>query len=270
MAVVAAWVGDIPDVVNDVKRNHEAFANRHGYDYLCFGEEEIQPVRNLVKGAGDRHWIKPGVISAALKTHEFVFWTDLDSVFHNIDKSLSDLVAAGKDFVFTGDHNDVFNGGHLFFRNTDFSHNLVDQWSRLQSIPFPAWAEGSQQGASGYVGDQVAMNFLLAGGRADPSDVQENSLRLLNLTNGWEGNPERTRKKFHKTHAPVRKRNLRRTRSLLAPSFRQSVKVVVQHRLNSYPWWGPKGNGNRKGPIVHFVPPYKDLLEPYLASAAGK
>lgn len=267
VAIVAAWVGEIPDVVNDVRKNHEAFAHRHGYEYLMFGEKELKPVRDLVRGEGDRHWIKPEVISAALEDHEFVFWTDLDSVFHDLGHDLGDLMIPGKDFVFTGDHNDVFNGGHLFFRNTDFAHNLLNQWSSLQAIPFPAWAEGSQQGPSGHVGDQVAMNFLLGGGRADPEDVRENALRILNLTNGWVGNPQRAREKFHKTHAPTTARNLRRTRKLLSPSVRHSVEVVVQHRLNSYPWWGPKGKSNRRGPIVHFVPPYKGLLKPYLASS---
>ena len=265
IAVVAAWVGETPDIISDVRRNHEEFAYMHGYEYLFYDETEIRPLRELVKGEGDRHWIKPGVISSALESHDFVFWTDLDSVFHDVHHGLDDLILPGKDFVFTGDHNDLFNGGHLFFRKSEFTHNLIDQWSRLQTIPFPQWAEGAQQGVTGHVGDQVAMNFLLAGGKAEEEDVRENALRLLNLTNGWVGNPQRTRKRFHKTHAPTSIIRLKRARRLLPPSIRASVEIVVQHRLNAYPWWGPKGQSNRRGPIVHFVPPYKGLLDGYFS-----
>jgi len=88
IAIVAAWVGETPDIISDVRRNHEKFAHTHGYEYLFFGENEIQPLRDLVKGEGDRHWIRPGVISSALENHEFVFWTDLDSVFHDVHQNL--------------------------------------------------------------------------------------------------------------------------------------------------------------------------------------
>jgi len=263
LAIVAAWVGEAPDIISDVRRNHEKFAHRHGYDYHFYGENEIHSLQELVKGPGDLHWIKPEVISSALESYDFVFWTDLDSVFHTIDQSLEDLILPGKDFVFTGDHNDLFNGGHLFFRKSEFTQNLINQWSRLQTIPFPLWAEGAQQGISGHVGDQVAMNFLLAGGRAEKSDVEQNALQLLNRTNGWLGNPQRERKRFHRTHAPNSVPNLRRARRLLDPVLRESVEIVVQHRLNAYPWWGPKGRGNHLGPIIHFVPPYKELLPNY-------
>lgn len=270
IAVVAAWAGEVPDIVEAVKKNHEAFAARHGYDYLFYDDSTLKPVQRLVRGEGDLHWIKPGVISSALETHEFVLWTDLDSVFHDLDKSLDDLIRKGKDFVFTGDHNDLFNGGHLLFRRSEFSYRLISEWGKLQFIPFPKWVLGSQQGDSGHVGDQVAMNYLLAGGHATQVDVLENGLRLLNLTNGWLGNPDRARKKFHKTHAPVSILNLPRSRRLLAPAIRQSVGIVVQHRLNAHPWWGPKGKNNRKGPIVHFVPPYKGLLDEYFDANPGK
>jgi len=263
IAIVAAWAGPIPDIVRAVRKNHEAFAAKHGYEYLFYDDSTLKPIQALVRGEGDLHWIKPDVILSALENHEFVFWTDLDSVFHDLGKSLDDLVRKGKDFVFTGDHNDLFNGGHLFFRRGEFSHRLISEWSSLQSIPFPTWASGSQQGPSGHVGDQVAMNFLLAGGHSNETDVWDNGLRLLNLTNGWLGNPNRTRKRFHKTHAPVSIANLRRSRRLLSPRIRASVEIVPQYRLNAYPWWGPKGQGNRRGPIVHFVPPYKGLLQKY-------
>lgn len=243
--------------------NHERFAARHGYEYLHFDETLVAPIQRLVQGEGDAHWIKPGIMREALKSYEWVFWTDLDSVFHDASVAFDDLTAGNWDFVFTGDHNDLFNGGHLLLRRSDFSENLLDDWEALQKVPFPRLAT-TQQGPDGYVGDQIAMNYLLAGGSTPPEDVQKYATTLINQTNGWIGNPDRDRKRFAQTHAPTSELRLRNSRSLVSPKLRPHVKIVVQRRINAYPWWGPKGQKNKKGPIIHFVSPYKNLLSEYL------
>lgn len=261
--IVTAWTGPRPAVVDRVITNHEAYANLHGYDYSFFSDSELPPLERLVDGPGDAHWIKPFVIAEGLKLSKFVFWIDLDSVFHNMNFSLADLVDLNKDFIFTGDHNDLFNGGHLFFRQSEFSRNFIHEWESIRKLRFPRM-HTTQQGIDGHVGDQIAMNYLLAGGVATQPEVTSNGIQKINETNGWLGNPDRTRKNFHKRWAPVTESNLGRSRKLIARRLRPNVDVVVQHRLNAYPWWGPKKKNNKEGPIVHFVPPYKDLLSDYL------
>jgi hypothetical protein len=257
-------VGAIPEVLPKVIENHKVFAHQHGYDYLFFDESRIQDVQQLVEGPGDATWIKPEVILATLPDYDYVFWTDLDSVFHDEKKSLSDLIGLNKSFVFTGDQNDVLNTGHLLFRNDEFSSRLINAWRIFQTLPFPALGT-TQQGPHGHVNDQIAMNVLIAGGRPTASEVSQNGARLFNQTNGWPGNNDRINQDFGERYAPNRRRNLHRTRSLLAPELREHVDIVVQHRLNAYPWWGPKGRKNRRGPIIHFVSPYKHLLDAYFS-----
>lgn len=265
LAIVSAWVGPVPNEVRQVRLNHEQFAANHGYDYLHFDEKLIAPIQQLVQGDGDAHWIKPGVMREALRGYEWVFWTDLDSVFHDASAAFDDLTAGNWDFVFTGDHNDLFNGGHLLLRRSDFSENLLNDWEALQKVPFPRLST-TQQGPDGYVGDQIAMNYLLAGGSTLTEDVQRNAATLVNRTNGWVGNSDRHRKRFAQTHAPTSRIRLFNATRLVSPKLRPHVKIVVQNRLNAYPWWGPKGAKNRRGPIVHFVSPYKDLLADYLGA----
>ncbi len=264
-AIVSAWVGPRPNIMARVMGNHLTYSRLHRYDYVFFDETTVGAQKSLVQGAGDYHWIKPDAIRLALADYEFVFWTDLDSVFHQMDLSLADIASLDRDLVFTGDHNDMFNGGHLFFRKSDFTMRLIDDWQQFQGIPFPDLGGASQQGPTGYVGDQIAMNVLLAGGRPTPLEVEKRGRDLFNLTNGWAGNTGRVHSDFSRNWAPTRTRNLKRTRSLLSPELRPHVDLVVQHRLNAYPWWGPKKTKNKHGPIIHFVSPYKDLLEGYFS-----
>ncbi len=263
VAVVSAWVGDKPPEIDAVITNHHRYCDRHGYTYLHFDSTSLGNVPRLVGNDADVHWIKPQVISKALETHKYVLWTDLDSVFHNPHVSLTDLVQIDKDFVFTGDHNDLCNAGHLFFRKSVWTAGFIATWATLQNRKFPALFT-TMQGTDGYVGDQIALNYLLGGGEESQAFVDGHARNILNQTNGWEGNPERAHLDFSENYAPNISANLTRALQLISPKLEQHVGIVVQQRLNAYPWWGPKKKKNRRGPIVHFVSPYKNLLTPYL------
>lgn len=263
LIIVAAWVGPRPLEISLVETNHRNYARVHGYDYKVFGENDLGRTQSLVGNSADAHWIKPEVIRLALGTHDYVFWTDLDSVFHRHERSLQDIVDLKKDFVFTGDHNDLCNGGHLFFRNSDWTLNFLDDWAALRPVVFPKLST-SMQGSSGHVGDQVALNYLLGGGKPSQDEVSRTAFDIFNSTNGWEGNPDRRVRDFSRRIAPTRTRNMAEARRLIAPRLRSHVEIVSQPRLNAYPWWSDKSVSLRKGPIIHFVSPFKSDLMPYL------
>lgn len=266
LAIVSAWIGDAPSVVSSVRENHATYANQHRYSQIFLGEKDVDlPEKLIVDPPYDIHWIKIPAIRLALRDHDFAFWIDADSVFHDFHQPLSDLTSTGKDFTFTGDINDICNTGHLLFRQSGFTAEFLDNWEKLKSIPFPK-LNTTHQGISGHVGDQVAMNYLLAGGVASSSAVEATAVNLFNKVNGWRGNKDREHRFFSKTHAPTAIRNLKRARGLLETKLRDNVELVVQSRLNAYPWWGPaKSSGNQPGPIIHFVPPWKVLWEEYFS-----
>lgn len=268
LAIVTGWFGDIPEVVEGISLNHKAFAQTHGYSHHFYDRGEISQPPRLINGSADYHWIKPQLLKRSLLDHDFVFWIDLDSVFYDLNHSLEDLKRFRKDFVFTGDRFDIFNGGHLFFRRSDFSFELLEKWESLRTLQFPALST-TQQGSDGYVGDQVAMNYLLAGGRIQQDSVSQTGKELFNKINGWTGNEERLHKDFHLRFSPSEPRNLRRARSLIAKSLRKHIQLVPQARLNAYPWWTGDGSGSKPGPIVHFVPPFKAEMSEYVSKHAS-
>lgn len=263
IAIVAAWIGNRPPEISRVESNHRDYADFHGYSYHLYDDTMLSEIHAKVGNAADAHWIKPEVIELALKNHHYVFWSDLDSVFHDRTKSLQDLIDLDKDFVFTGDHNDLCNGGHLLFRQSDWTTKFLRDWHSLRFLIFPNLYT-SMQGNSGHVGDQVALNYLLGGGQPTQDEVTKTASEIFNSTNGWVGNPERLVGEFGKKIGPTTKRNLPRSRDLIATSLRDHVEVVAQKRLNSYPWWTSKSTSARKGPIIHFVSPYKGELMAYL------
>ena len=267
LAIVTGWFGEIPEVVERITLNHKAFAHLHGYSHYFFGSNDISQHASLIKGSADYHWIKPELLRRCLQDHEYVFWMDMDSVFFDLTHSLEDLQRLRKDFVFTGDQFDVFNGGHLFLRQSDFSFELLDKWESLRTLPFPNLST-TQQGEDGHVGDQVAMNYLLAGGEPLQSSVSGTGKLLFDTINGWTGNEERRHKDFHLRYSPSHRKNLRRTKSLIARRHQKYVHVVVQSRLNAYPWWTNAGPGTGSGPIVHFVPPFKAEMLRYVGDHA--
>ena len=263
IAIVAAWIGPRPPEVSAVERNHRSFSLKHGYSYNIYDERSLKELHTKVGSVADAHWIKPEVIRLSLENHDYVFWTDLDSVFHQKSKSLQDLVELNKDFVFTGDHNDLCNGGHLFFRRSEWTFNFLKDWHSLRFLVFPG-LHTSMQGDTGHVGDQVALNYLLGGGLPNPGAVTRTAANIFNSTNGWVGNPDRKVINFGARYGPTRSRNLAKSRNLVSRELRPHVGVVVQHRLNAYPWWTPDSTSLQKGPIIHFVSPYKSELMPYL------
>lgn len=227
---------------------------------FSIGEDSVpdfQPLR--LNGFYDYSWVKVTALKSALEHHDWALWIDADSVFLDVTSSLEDLLRRNRDFVFTGDRNDLCNAGHLLFRKSDFSLKFIADWELLKDIRFPPM-QTTMQAETGHIGDQVAINYLLGGGRAVPLQAQTEGPGVFNRVNGWPGNSHRKFAFFGTIFSPTASFRLPFTRSLIAPRLRPNVDVVVQHRLNAYPWWGKSIRGSRPGPIVHFVSGYKDLL----------
>lgn len=262
VTLLSAWAGQSPAWLEKTITNHREYARAHNYNHVFLGSDDwngFQPLKH--PSFDDYAWIKVEAILGALEDTEFVFWVDADSVFVDMKKSLSDVLPRGtKSLTFTGDANDLCNSGHLIFRHTEFSKHFVQDWLKLRDLPFPP-IETSMQSAQGLVGDQVALNYLLAGGLSEPNQVRRLGARLFNSVNGWPGNPYRRHRRFSRTHAPTSQLGALRARALVSPSLRRHVRIVPQHRLNAYPWWGPEEKQvNKRGPIVHFVGPWKEQL----------
>lgn len=262
MAVVSAWVGEEPNYLHLAESNHKSYCDRHGYDYWLFREADINSMMSRVpREPADIWWIKPYVIRHLLDAgYGHVFWTDMDSLFVNSTISLADLQETAASFVFTGDLWDLCSAGHLWFKNTPFTTDFLESWLAWQGVRVPNLATTHKTSAE-EIGDQPALNIQLHGGmHADPSQA----IALFNGVNGHRSNADRVHRNFRWFYSPTRKANLNRTQSLIHPSLSRECTVVLQARLNSYPFrnW-PGRRAKRWDPIVHFPGASKELMPKY-------
>lgn len=249
--VLSAWAGiEVPNFVERVVKNHEEYANRHGYAH-----------RFLVDGKGKHlggddvypEWLKVSAISQALEEgFPWVFWIDTDSVFSDLERDLEDIVALRKSVVVAGDSADICNTGHVFVRNTSESRGLVEAWWAMRLFVFPT-VQTTHVDDRGRLLDQPALNYLLVGGKPNQESVFQTGKRLFNTFNGFTGNPDRRHKFFQFTHAPTRRWRVPITRFLLSREMRKIVGIIPQGRLNGYPRrlaGSPRSIKN--APIMHY------------------
>ncbi|CAE7830327.1 XXT2, partial [Symbiodinium sp. CCMP2592] len=198
------------------RRNHERWCALHGYTYACLEEN--------IAGRADPTWSKlPHVLELLKKGAEFVFWMDADSLFISDGVDLQWACDLGKDFVFAGDLNVVFNAGHFLARRGAWAERFLSDAFRIH--PWPDWE------------DNGAMMILLGGGSADEPSSWRTAFERMKV-------PTRSPGECHRAMT-----------QLLPRSVAEHVQVVPQHLLNAYEW--PRGGGDlsllRGDPILHFA-----------------
>ena len=268
VAIVSGWIGPEPDYVGLARLNHSRYCERHSYDYRHFSSDDIAPlIGEIPQEMAAITWIKPYVIAHLLNQgYGYVFWTDMDSLFTNFHISLEDLKEERASFVFTGDAWDLCNTGHLWFRRSSFTMEFLSAWRSWQVVSVPGLMT-THKGLSGLLADQPAMNILLHGGmRADPREAE----KLFNSVNGYPANTSRLHKRFRWTHSPTMQKNLTHAQSLIHPSLQGECTVILQSRLNSYPFrLMPAKQAEPHDPIVHFPGLAKDLMGAYAHKVFG-
>ena len=280
LVLVSSWMGNIPPWLENVKENHSAYALRHGYglDFdVCehnwnprdigkfihhlksknqsssLSEIRKEPTfQKLPEFMMEALWRKVERARLAMedKANKFVFLSDCDSVFMNFSIDFRDLIEMNRELIFTGDAWDLFNGGHLFLRNSSFARDFLDLWLSFKSFKFD-YLPTTHQSIEGYLSDQPMMNALLGGG----TNIEQKSIAsFFNQTNGFSENEHRRHKVFPYTHAPTRKWRLPMSRSLIHKSLKDKVGVVSQSRMNSYQIQQPGAQRFKFGdPIIHLV-----------------
>src|SRR5436190_7044920 len=122
ICVCTILIGDLP-YKDAAKKNHREYCAHHSYAYIC-----------LERALNDYHpmWMKPDLILQVFsKKYEYVFFTDGDSFFINMDRALEDFIC-DKDLIASGDENDLINTGHLFFKNTAWSKSFIKHWIKFR------------------------------------------------------------------------------------------------------------------------------------------
>ncbi len=92
--------------------NKRAYCKKYGYEFIC-GEKSLDSSRPIP-------WSKLLLLLSVMEnsSHEWLFWTDADSIVTNFAIPLEDFIDPDYDFILTQDMNGL-NTGQFFIRNCD-------------------------------------------------------------------------------------------------------------------------------------------------------
>ena len=176
---------------------------------------------------------------------------DADSLFLNQAIRIEDLLdASSRPIHFTGDENDIFNGGHFILRNQHESLEFLNNCWKVCEIADERIVTTHKDASHLY--DQPGILAILGG--ADPDDPTTWA-DGFNAVNGFPENPYRMIRDFQAHYAPSNPNNCEAARSLICTRWRPHCFIHAQRAMNSYPWFmGPDDF------IVHFVGNTKHLM----------
>lgn len=244
LCVYSTFYG-IPSFTKDSIRNHLAYCNRNGYSYRPF----------LLDKPTSRQfsWAKILLGLELLRSNRWdaIFWMDADSWFLNNNITLHEWLHQPEPIQFTGDENDVFNGGHFLLKNCTESIEWLECCWQICETSDPNFVTTHKDEV--HLFDQPGIIAALAG--ADPADPSTWA-PAFNAINGYPGNPLRKHHDFQERFAPINEDNCETARSLICERWRPYCLVRPQNSMNSYPW----ALGD-KDFIVHFVGNTKHLMQ---------
>ena len=244
IAIFSTFYG-IPDFTKISMLNHYHYSLKHKYDYLP--DFLVKPTERQFS------WAKIFLAIQLLESncYDAIFWMDADSLFLNSDITIeSFLNYAPEPIQFTGDYNDIFNGGHIILRNDPKAIEwLKDCWKvcYTNTSNFNTTHKNDT-----HLFDQPGILSVLGG--CDPDD-QSTWLTGFNAVNGFQENPSRKILNFQQSYAPITMELCKNSESLICNKWKKYCKIWPQHSMNSYPW-----DFSNNDFIVHFVGNTKHLM----------
>jgi hypothetical protein len=136
IALLTAFDGNQREVAAYTTPNKAAYCARHGYPFIV-RTDGFAPSRPPA-------WSKIRFIKNCLREHEWVFWSDADSLIMNGSARLEEFVDEAYDLILT--HEDMGVGvynvctGEMFFRRSKWSIRFLDEiWSQREFIHDRLW-----------------------------------------------------------------------------------------------------------------------------------
>ena len=236
----------LPSFTKESIKNHLFYCLKHGYDYIPeIGEKPTWRQFSWAK-------ILLGIKHLKSNRYDAIFWMDADSWFLNDTIKLEYFLDNHQEPIqFSGDENDIFNGGHFLLKNNDLSIKwLEDCWQICETKDDHFITTHKDQF---HLFDQPGILAVLGGAKPKEPNTWASG---FNAINGFPGNNLRAHKNFKEFFSPMDPHNCEAARSLICQEWRPHCIVHPQRAMNSYPW-----HMNWDDFIIHFVGNTKHLMQ---------
>lgn len=130
--VLVSWLAS--DWSNDgyvaMRRNRQAYADSHGYQFLDFNESNLPTLELRQNWRSLKHFIKPRLLLAIMSMHEldWIVWNDADTLYTNAAIPWTQFLEPKADLIFAESPGVVSNNGVFAIRSTPWSKSFLMDW----------------------------------------------------------------------------------------------------------------------------------------------
>lgn len=113
------------------------YAEKHGYDFLCGGEDVWDRTRPIP-------WSKFNFIRKYIDSYDYLFWSDADTIIVNMNVRIEDLILpllpAHKDMLWTRDACGHLNNGNVLYRGRSaWLKDFLDRCYAQTDVLYHIW-----------------------------------------------------------------------------------------------------------------------------------
>jgi len=121
LGVVTLYTNNIKEYGILSATNKRKYSEKHGY--ACIVGKKILDTNRAAA------WSKIMMIKKLLRSYDWIFWTDADSLIMNMNVNLEDLIHKhlNKDTILTKGVSSPINTGQWLIKNSKWSHELLDK-----------------------------------------------------------------------------------------------------------------------------------------------
>lgn len=133
IAVVTLCIGELYQ-----KRWHSSiitkkiYCEKNGYDFIY--------IENVLDSTRTPHWSKIKALQSHLDKYDWIFYSDADAHFMNLDFKLEDIIDkySKNNFMIITEDNNMVNSGNFFIKNNVIAHQfLTDVYATYPPKPIP-------------------------------------------------------------------------------------------------------------------------------------
>lgn len=142
IAVVSLYTAEIADYAICSEMSIRDYCEKQGYTFYVY--------RQKLQVDASANWSKARAILNHFDDHESIVWMDSDTVIYNTEKRFEDILdkcSSIKKIIACEDvgNKSMLNSGVLFFRNHNYTKNIIKKWMNFNCDKSSLYASGGDQ-----------------------------------------------------------------------------------------------------------------------------